>query len=92
MANREIWKSFRTLLVVISVTFSILIVFFAIYQNSIFDIPKDYNVLIERIQDTTTNIQKTRNTITIRDGEEKNSYISEPVAGKLAYLNLYCYF
>ncbi|XP_052726285.1 probable fucosyltransferase 8 isoform X1 [Vigna angularis] len=82
MANREIWKSFRTLLVVISVTFSILIVFFAIYQNSIFDIPKDYNVLIERIQDTTTNIQKTRNTITIRDGEEKNSYISEPVADK----------
>ncbi|XP_047175905.1 uncharacterized protein LOC124843247 [Vigna umbellata] len=47
-----------------------------------FDIPKDYNVLIERIQDTTTNIQKTRNTITIRDGEEKNSYISEPVADK----------
>ncbi|KAG2370966.1 Galactoside 2-alpha-L-fucosyltransferase [Vigna angularis] len=41
-----------------------------------------YNVLIERIQDTTTNIQKTRNTITIRDGEEKNSYISEPVADK----------
>ncbi|XP_020232288.1 galactoside 2-alpha-L-fucosyltransferase [Cajanus cajan] len=51
-------KSFRTLLVVASVTFPILVTFTLIRQNSTFDVVQGFNALTGRTQNTTTNVVK----------------------------------
>jgi len=51
-------KSFKPLLVVASITFPILIIFYVTHQNSIFDIFQDVNLMIEGFHNTTTNISE----------------------------------
>jgi len=78
----KVFKSFKILLVVASITFSILITFFVINQSSVFEILQEFNALIEGTQNNATNKQGIQNIATVQATEKKNLNISEPVVGK----------
>jgi len=52
------FKSFRTLLVVASITFPILITFTLVHQNSVFDLVQGFNVLVARAHNASNVVLK----------------------------------
>ncbi|KAK7325308.1 hypothetical protein VNO77_29468 [Canavalia gladiata] len=87
--NKVGWsfKRFRTLLVVGSIAFPILVTFTLIHQNSILDLVEGFskiNVLAARAQNTTTNgLKQGVQTTTVQDGGEKDQNIRESVIDKM---------
>lgn len=75
------FKSFRTLVVLGSITFSILITFSLMHQNSIFQLVDGFSkidVLAARPQNATTNVlEQGDTTVTVKAGGGKDQNITE---------------